>query len=164
MLSVVFSDKNGIYWIGNSQVHSVDWICLIIYVEIVIDVHAGVVNCDSLLMSRSESTVCWSSKNTSPALTRHQKEIDLNGISHLSYCHIVQFTHTHTHNRFTALLGFVWDYLGEPTPGREGKTSIDLLEQEIVSASGISWAMCKSAPWPRHISMPASHHSVSRRH
>jgi len=29
-----------------------------------------------------------------------------------------------------------------------------------VSGSGISWAICKSAPWPRQITMPASHHSV----
>ena len=26
------------------------------------------------------------------------------------------------------------------------KTNVDLLEQEIVSASGICWAICKSAP------------------
>jgi len=47
------------------------------------------------------------------------------------------------------LLDFVWDYPGELTPERknqEGKTNPDLLEQEIVSGSGISWATCKSAP------------------
>jgi len=33
---------------------------------------------------------------------------------------------------------------------QKGKTSLDLLEQEIVSVSGISWAICKSAPHPRH--------------
>jgi len=41
-----------------------------------------------------------------------------------------------------------------------GKTSLDLLEQKIVSGSGISLAICKSAPWPRNITTPASHHSV----
>ena len=35
-----------------------------------------------------------------------------------------------------------------------------LLEQEIVSGSDISWAICKSAPHPRQITMPARHHSV----
>jgi len=35
-----------------------------------------------------------------------------------------------------------------------------LLKQETVSGSGISWAMCKSAPRPRQITMPASHDSV----
>jgi len=29
------------------------------------------------------------------------------------------------------------------------KTNLDLLEQEIVSGSGICWAICKSAPHPR---------------
>ena len=29
------------------------------------------------------------------------------------------------------------------------KTNLDLLEQEIVSGSGICWAKCKSAPNPR---------------
>jgi len=42
----------------------------------------------------------------------------------------------------------------------EGKTNLDLLEQETVSGSGISWAMCNSAPHPRQITMPASHQSV----
>jgi len=35
-----------------------------------------------------------------------------------------------------------------------------LLMQETVSGSGISWAICKSAPRSRHIIMPAPHHSV----
>jgi len=43
---------------------------------------------------------------------------------------------------------------------QKGKTNLDLLEQEIVSCSGISWAICKSAPRPRQITTPASHHSV----
>jgi len=34
---------------------------------------------------------------------------------------------------------------------QKGKTSLDLLEQETVSGSGISWAMCKSAPCPRQL-------------
>jgi len=29
-----------------------------------------------------------------------------------------------------------------------------------VSGSGISWVICPSAPCPRHITTPASHHSV----
>jgi len=35
-----------------------------------------------------------------------------------------------------------------------------LLKQETVSGSGISWAICKSAPDSSHITMPAPHHSV----
>jgi len=40
------------------------------------------------------------------------------------------------------------------------KTNLDFLEQETVSSSGISWAICKSAPRSRQITMPAPHHSV----
>jgi len=43
---------------------------------------------------------------------------------------------------------------------QKGKTNLDLLEQETVSGSGISWAIWKSAPRPRQITMPAPHHSV----
>ena len=43
---------------------------------------------------------------------------------------------------------------------QKGKTSLDLLEQEIVSGSDISWAIRKSAPRPKEITMPAPHHSV----
>jgi len=43
---------------------------------------------------------------------------------------------------------------------QKGKTSLDLLEQETVSGSGISWAIRKSAPRLRQITMPAPHHSV----
>jgi len=32
---------------------------------------------------------------------------------------------------------------------RQVKTNLDLLEQDIVSGSGICWAICKSAPHPR---------------
>ena len=32
---------------------------------------------------------------------------------------------------------------------RKVKTNLDLLEQEIVSGSGICWAICKSAPHPK---------------
>ena len=41
---------------------------------------------------------------------------------------------------------------------QKGKTNLDLLE--IVSGSGISWAICKSAPRPRQITMPTSHYSA----
>ena len=35
-----------------------------------------------------------------------------------------------------------------------------LLKQETVSGYGISWAICKSAPRSRQITMPVPHHSV----
>jgi len=43
---------------------------------------------------------------------------------------------------------------------QKGKTNLDLQEQEIVSGSGISWAIFKSAPRPRQITMRAPHHSI----
>ena len=43
---------------------------------------------------------------------------------------------------------------------QKGKTSLDLLKQVTVSGSGISWAICKSAPRSRQITTPASRHSV----
>ena len=43
---------------------------------------------------------------------------------------------------------------------QKGKTNLDLLERESVCGSEISWAICKSAPRPRQITMPASYHSV----
>jgi len=54
-------------------------------------------------------------------------------------------THTHTHtNHFTALL--ILSGTTRVSQHQKGKTNLDLLEQEIVSGSGISWAICKSAP------------------
>jgi len=46
-------------------------------------------------------------------------------------------------------MAFSQDSLGKPAPEKQnhsGKTNLDLLEQEIVSGSGISWAICISAP------------------
>ena len=47
-------------------------------------------------------------------------------------------------------------------PGSAGTRKVKpiwiLLEQETVSGSGISWAVCKSTPRSRQITMPAPHH------
>ena len=65
-------------------------------------------------------------------------------------------TTSHTHARLTALC------LGLPgwASTRKIKPIWILLKQETVSASGISWAICKSAPHSRQITTPAPHHSV----
>jgi len=61
-------------------------------------------------------------------------------------------------NDFTAL----WILSGTTRVSQyhKGKTNLNLLEQQIVSGSGISWAICKSAPRPRQITTPATQHSV----
>ena len=40
---------------------------------------------------------------------------------------------------------------------QKGKTNLDLLKQETMSGSGISWAICRSAPHLRQITMQAPH-------
>jgi len=43
---------------------------------------------------------------------------------------------------------------------QNGKPIWILMKQEAVSGSGISWAICKSAPRSKEITMPAPHHLV----
>jgi len=66
------------------------------------------------------------------------------------------FLSVHTHTHLTAL------FLGLPgwAGTRKAKTIWILLKQETLSGSGISWAICKSAPCSRQITTPAPHHSV----
>ena len=64
--------------------------------------------------------------------------------------------HTHTHNRLTALSLELAGSAGT----RKVKPIWILLKQETVSGSGISWAICKSAPSSRQITTPAPYHSV----
>ena len=59
--------------------------------------------------------------------------------------------HTHTHTRLTALCPGLPGWAGT----RKVKPIWILLEQETVGGSGISWAICKSAPRSRQITTPA---------
>jgi len=65
-------------------------------------------------------------------------------------------THTHTFNGPFSGTTQVSRY----QKGKTKKPIWILLKQETASGSGISWAVCKSAPRSRHITMPAPHHSV----
>ena len=65
-------------------------------------------------------------------------------------------THTHTHTCLTALC----PGLPRWASTRKVKPVWILLKQETMSGSGISCAICKSAPRSRQITMPAPHHSV----
>jgi len=73
----------------------------------------------------------------------------------LIYDVINTYTHPHTHP------------FNGPFPGlprwagtRKVKQIWILPKQETVSGSGISWAICKSAPRSTQITTPATHHSV----
>ena len=67
-----------------------------------------------------------------------------------------RYTHAHTHAHlmplFPGLPGFA--------SARKVKPIWILPKQETVSGSGISWAICKSTPCSRQITMPTTHHSV----
>ena len=65
-------------------------------------------------------------------------------------------THARTHTRLTALFPGLPGSVGT----RKVKPIWILLKQEIVSGSGISWAICKCAPCSRQITTPTPHHSV----
>ena len=63
---------------------------------------------------------------------------------------------THTHTRLTPIFPGLPGWAGT----RKVKPIWILLKQETVSGSGISWAICKSAPHSRQITMPVPHHSA----
>jgi len=60
-----------------------------------------------------------------------------------------------THTRLTALCPGLPRWAGT----RKATPIWIFLKQETVSGSGISWAICKSAPRSRQITMPAPHYS-----
>ena len=64
--------------------------------------------------------------------------------------------HTHTHTRLTTLFPGLPGWAGT----RQVKSIWILLKQETLSGSGISWAICKSAPRSRQITRSVPHHSV----
>ena len=92
-----------------------------------------------------------SQDSTYPRHRQQQLACDLTLQCHISV--ILTNTHKHTFNG--------------PLPGtirvsryQKGKPVWILMKQETVSGSGISWAICKSAPRSRQITTPAPHHSV----
>jgi len=71
------------------------------------------------------------------------------GGKNLSNC-----THTHTHVFNGPLSGTT-----QVSQYHKGKTNMDLLEQEIVSDSGISWVVLKSVPRSRQITRHTHTHT-----
>ena len=72
------------------------------------------------------------------------------------FCNTIGGYKTCTHTCLTALFPGLPRWAGT----RKVKPIGILLKQETVSGSGISWAIRKSAPSSRQITMPAPHHSV----
>ena len=73
----------------------------------------------------------------------------------ISHHTLQMLSHTHTH-------AFNGPFPGLPmwAGTRKVKPIWILLKQETVSSSGMSWAICKSAPHSRQITTPTPHHSV----
>ena len=137
------------------------------------DVGARVVRLGVANSQRPHAVVDDTSRQLAPILSRpcqrvHQLDNDINSnvmwhavSSHKDphpsgYDKIHTHTHTHTHTRLTALFPGL--------PGSAGTRKVKpiwiLLKRETVSGSGISWAVCKSAPRSRQITTPATHHLV----
>jgi len=90
---------------------------------------------------------CWRQKHLMAQMSRHQVDHQFGCLYH---------THIHTHTHLTALCPGLPGCAGT----RKATPIWILLKQETVSGSGISWAICKSAPSSRQITTPAPHHSV----
>ena len=71
-----------------------------------------------------------------------------------------QLTHARTRARARARLTALFPGLRGWAGTRKVKPIWILLKQETVSGSSISWAICKSAPRSRQITMPTPHRSV----
>ena len=101
--------------------------------------------------------LCWSTQRRVTAFCcfafdRTVKYIAM-CISACPFARISEKPNSHTH---TTVLLLLWNMSGttrvsryQKGKTRKVKTNLDLLEQEIVSGSGICWAICKSAPHPR---------------
>ena len=74
---------------------------------------------------------------------------------------LIRRTHTHTHTHtYTNPFNGLCPGLPGWASTRKVKPIWILLKQKTVSGSGISWAICKSAPRSRQTTMPVPHHSV----
>ena len=109
-----------------------------------------------LLWRVNSLQVLWNSLTFNPTVCGNPAKSF--GYPHQAYMYIIvnatitlKMLHTHTHTHLTALCPGLPRWAGT----RKVKPIWILLEQEIVSGSGISWAVCKSAPRSRQITTPA---------
>jgi len=102
-------------------------------------------------------------------VTTHAKSLQtIHRYNVLYYAYIIWHSaHTHTHTHGARTHARTHTPFNGPLSGtirsagnRKVKPIWILLKQETVSGSGISYAICKSAPRSRQMTMPAPHHSV----
>jgi len=127
-------------------------------------------------LSQTSATAVWYLMTIKSNYKQNWPNIDITALSSIEWtyryqksciqpCHshftaMPTHTHTHTHTRLMAL------FPGLPgwATTRKVKPIWILLKQETVSGSGISWAICKSAPCSRRmfdsVTTPAPYHSV----
>jgi len=89
-----------------------------------------------LFLCNGKFYLCWLKSGLRSATCKHTKTL------------------WHTHTRLTALFPGLPKWAGTT----KVKPIWTLLMQETASGSGISWAICKSAPISSQITMPAPHH------
>jgi len=61
-------------------------------------------------------------------------------------CWLPDYIHTYIQHTTILWPSWILSRTARVSQHQKGKTNLDLLEQEIVSGNGISWAICKSAP------------------
>ena len=96
--------------------------------------------------SSPEPTASSSSDEVGRKRKRDTRNVWMNGKSNCN-------THTHLFNGPLSRTTRV-------SRDKKAKPIWILLKQETVSGSGISWAICKSAPRSRQTTAPAPHHSI----
>ena len=100
-----------------------------------------------ILITNCISNKKWATSDT--AIIRLAKLSIINQNNAVLQQHSPEKTHTSQTSRTTQVSRY-----------EKGKINLgQKVEQETVSASGISWAICKSAPRSRQITTPATHHS-----
>ena len=104
----------------------------------------------------------WLTNNCKcPAMTAACYQIHRKKINSQTFSQSLDFHHfyTYTNTRLMALCTGIPGWAGT----RKVRPILILLKQETASGSGIHWAICKSAPRSRQITMPAPHRSVFHR-
>ena len=91
---------------------------------------------------------------------------DLYRLSVAQYCQLSRPGNNNNRLTSTTLHTHIYPY-NRPLSGttqvswyQKGETNLDFTEEEIVSGSGISWAICKSARRSRQTATPAPNHSL----